>query len=157
MQHKHLLSLLQNNFKTISVKFVQTDTDTFKRVREYTYKAPLDMELKEGDLALVMSPNTGISVVEVVTIHSTPKIDLDASFEYKWIVQKVDLTGYNARLKAEEDFKEVLLEIERTRQREILLQEFKNNLPEGSQARIMFDKAVTPFITLEEKSTNDQA
>lgn len=88
------------------------------------------------------SPSKGLVVVEVVGTDKAPRIDLDADFTYKWIVQKVELKAYEEQLEREAKAMDALQEVERQRQRDILLQEFQLRLPEGTDARKLFDQTV---------------
>ena len=156
MKHRHLLALMQSGFTTIEVIFDGPTDFEVQRVgdmrarrlgqKTYTYKARLSDGIKEGDHVVVDSPSRGLTLVTVVAVHSTPKIDLDAPFTYKWIVQKVDRTAYDTTMEQEAEFAQAMLEVERVRQREVLLQEFTKHLPEDSKARAMFDNATRPLI-----------
>lgn len=139
MKQRHLLALLQSGYTTIQVKFDNTP-------KTYTYKARCHIEI--GDRVIVDTPRNGLTLVEVVGIDKAPRIDIDADFTYKWIVQKVDRTDYDRIVEQEKAFMDTLQEIERVRQRDMLMQSFKDHLPEGSQARVMFDDAVNQ-LTLE--------
>lgn len=78
----------------------------------------------------------------VCRLDAEPQIDIDADFDYKWIVQKLDTTEYDQRVANEKVFADSMLAIERTRQRELMVQGFKDTLPEGSEARALFDRTV---------------
>lgn len=147
----HILSLLQTGFITIGVTF-EADlrrSDAIDRARnrnrqevEYDYKALESDQIKLGDLVVVDSPNTGLTIVEVTRVDKKPRINLDAPFPYKWIVQKIDRTRYDEVLQQEEDFKEALVEVERAKKREEVVKDFQERLPEGSEARKLFEQAV---------------
>ena len=139
MKHKHLLALLQSDYTTIEVTFDQNG-------KRYTYKTRLSEGIQEGDAVVVDSPSQGLVVVQVVAVHKVPKIDIDAPFTYKWIVQRVDRSSYDRTLEQEAKFADMMFEVERVRQRELLLQQFKENLPEGSAARSLFDSATSLLV-----------
>jgi hypothetical protein len=174
MKQKHMLSLLQTGYTTVNVYFadhngveaavpkargaapapwaedtrvwnpnMQAQTPT---PRTYTYKTK-DRDLKPGDRVIVESQNshTGLTIAVVHRLDETPRIDVDADFDYKWIVQRVDMAPYNAILEAEAKFNDTLQEVERTHQREILLSKMTEHLPPNSQARTLFDAAVASF------------
>lgn len=149
MNQRHLLSLLQNGFTTIHVVFESNMHDGFGSVKSqsktYTYKADLKDNIQVGDKVIVDSPTKGLHVVTVANVDKTPRIDVSAPFDYKWIVQKVDTTLYNERLKKEEEFLESMEEVERAHQRQMLLEKFRTHLPEGSEARLLFDKTAKTF------------
>lgn len=147
INHNHILSLMQTGFTTIGVVYeVDSSTATAverarnrsTREKEYTYKALESDNLQVGDLVLVDSPSSGMRVVQVVRVDPKPRIDLKASFPYKWIVQKVDMTRYNNILEQEEKFQDALLEVERVRQREEVLRSFEETLPKDSEAYKLF-------------------
>lgn len=168
MQQKHIVSLMQEGFTTVAVRFHPENepvdvnvaeytppaapwTGTAREVDEswlrgpnqrpaqqapqppltatmkqptnyneqcsrlYTYKVKLSDNPKVGQTAIVMVAR-GLVMVTIVEVHDVPKIDLDAKFDYKWLVQLVDLGQYNALLQSEENFKLMLQSIERKKQ-----------------------------------------
>lgn len=170
MKQRHLFSLLDDSYITIKVRFLKSQgpnepeapAPARPRLRQneelvseqlYTYKALKVTGVKVGDSVVVDSPSKGLCVVPVVEVHDTPQIDLDAPFEYKWIVQKVDRAEYDSLVDKERQFGQMMLEVERTRQREALLVDLRAHLPEGSQARKLFDNA-TQLITITAPSTD---
>lgn len=172
MKNKHLLSLLQEGYTTVEVVFENGPNDGCKpwadnRVppaprapaRHHTYKVWKEDDVQEGDAVVVERDSGELLVVTVVAAHEVPKIDIDASWDYKWIVQKVDMSNYRSQLKREEDFTAMMLEIERTRQREFLLGQFREGLPEGSNARRMFETATGKLIDApkQEKETKNDS
>ena len=155
MKQRHLLALLQENYTTIEVRFPKDghypddDPEPWdNRPRNsrdlgktYTYKIWLTTGIDVGDKVVVDSTKKGLLVAQVVEVHAAPKIDIDASFTYKWVIQKVDTTQYESQLAKDANFDAVMLEVERTRQREMLLGQFRDGLPEHSAARKLFEKA----------------
>lgn len=75
-------------------------------------------------------------------MDKTPRIDLDADFTYKWVVQKVDMDAYQRTLDLEAEAAEMLEEAERRRQRDLLMKDYLDQFPEGTEARALFDKTV---------------
>lgn len=158
INHNHILSLLQTGFTTIQVTFdldMDSEVDPVvrarnrnKRVQEYTYKALESDNLKVGDYVIVDSPHSGLSVVMVTGVDAKPRIELDAPFSYKWIVQKVDRTRYDDLLQQEAQFKDALVEVERVKQREAVMKSFQEVLPEGSEARKLFESTIESAKTL---------
>jgi hypothetical protein len=141
MKQRHLLALIQNGYTTVQVRFDNTP-------KTYTYKARGHIEV--GDCVIVDTPRNGLTLAHVVGVDKLPRIDIDADFTYKWIVQRVDRTEYDRTMEQEKAFMDTLQEIERVRQRDLLMQSFRDHLPEGSAARQLFDSAVST-ITLEAK------
>ena len=110
------------------------------RGRGYTYKVPKSWDIKEGDTLIVLTERNGLSFVHVVSVDDMPDIDVDADFHYRWAVQKVDLTEFQELTLKEEQFGRQMIEVERVKQRESLLDSFRNSLPEGSAARTLFEQ-----------------
>ena len=133
MKQHHILALLQNGYTTIQVQFELGG-------RLYTYKARGTIAV--GDIVVVDTPSRGLSTAQVVVVHPSPRIDIDSNIQYKWIVQVVDRTEYDRVAAQEQQFLDTMIEIEKVRQRDALMQSFKEHLPEGSAARAMFDAAV---------------
>lgn len=155
INHNHILSLLQTGFTTVNVTFetedvvdVQQPDRAFpnrtrsRRVKEYTYKALLTDDIKAGDYVVVESPQSGLVIVQVTSVDAKPRIDLEVPFSYKWIVQKIDTARYQELLRQEQEFKDALLEVERVKQREAVMKSFQEVLPEGSEARKLFETTI---------------
>lgn len=152
MKTKHMLSLLQEGFTTIHVVFsskpgygVPQPPDYGRRPVEqktYTYKARLEDNIQVDDTVVVESPTDGFVCVKVVAVDAVPDIDLDADFEYKWIVQKVDTTIYEKMNEKEKEFQLAMQEVERQKKRDELQKQFEETIPEGSEAWMIFNGAV---------------
>lgn len=177
MKQSHLMSLFQEGMTTVVVTFgkdaqreavsnrepefidiVEIGNPIRRRVpaqnpayysETYTYKAPIKAGYKAGDLALVDSPKGGLCVVTILEVHDTPQIDVDADFDYKWLVQKVDLTEYKDIQAKEAQFRQLLNEMERAKVREQLKKDYVASLPEGSEASKLFEQATHLFGTSE--------
>lgn len=132
MNNSKLLDLLQTNFTTVHVGLGNAS---------YTYKAHKSLELKAGDEVVVDTPR-GTKVAAVLHVDETPQIDANAPFEYKWIVCKVDRTAYEQQLKEDREFLDSLDKVERMREAETRLNQYRDALPEGSAARLEFENAV---------------
>jgi hypothetical protein len=159
VQNKHLYTLLDTTFTTIAVAFKQRASttkpplkmekgelsinDAFEPAQTFIYKVRKDEGIKVDDAVVVESPQNGLMIVRVVAVHDAPQIDLDAPFEYKWIIQKIDRTAHDEQVDKERRFNDMMLEVERTRQREATLGNMREHLPEGSEARRLFDQAQT--------------
>lgn len=170
--HRHVLALLQTGYTTVRVAFdspngtqdAQYDAQPWdaqgvrpaQRQRgtsglglpevekAYTYKAKLTDNLQVNDRVILDAPR-GLAIGTVVQVDSEPVIDLNATFEYKWIVGKVDLDGYRQLMEQEAKFMQLVTEAERVRQREQLLEQFKTTLPQSGEARKLFDEALGLF------------
>lgn len=100
METNHIISLLQDQYQTIGVRFKDSRTGD-PTEKEYTYKAPDAMGLVVGDQVVVDSPFGGYVVVIVTRVDGFPNINANSSFTYKWVVQKVDTTNYKAQIELE--------------------------------------------------------
>lgn len=107
--------------------------------RTWTYKVPKAWGVKEGDTLLVFA-RSDLKAANVVKVDIDPDIDVDADFTYQWAVQRVDFEYYNELVATERRFGESMLEVERIKQRESLLNSFRESLPEGSVARELFEQ-----------------
>lgn len=164
---KHLLSLLQNDFTTISVAFEDdgfnyANSDGLSRERKhpakknYTYKVALSdvpalrismcalvtrAEMTVGSNA-VAATIAGLKIVRVMEIHEEPMIDTDADFDYKWIVAPVVADDYLKRVTQEVEFKKLVRSAERETARQQAMDNFYSTLPAGGEARKLFEKAM---------------
>lgn len=131
MKQNHILSLLQENYTTVAVTFAVEIEKYLPGVNKlYTYKTNVD--LKENDMVVVPSPD-GFRVVRIIEVHDSPEIDTDASFDYKWVVDKVDMEGYEEILKAEEiaakELRNVQANAVRRQAKELLKETIGTDLP----------------------------
>lgn len=92
----------EGTFYTVSCSFFQDSSN-----REYTYKVPLTLETQVGDFAVVET-NTGYKLVVIKAVHETPAIDYSISYEYRWIVDSVQLDPYLQIRKEEKELKKKL-------------------------------------------------
>lgn len=175
MRQRQMFNLLDQGYKTIRVVFsdgpyspqapAQSRSgapmpppapraawdDTGDSPVGYIYKAPIDTKLTAGESYVVVnSPHGGLKVAQVVQVHARPEIDFDGDTDYKWIVQAIDLSEYNANVERERNFNDAMVEVERERQRENVMESFRNKLPEGSHARQMFDQQVQAVAGLQQ-------
>jgi hypothetical protein len=97
---QNIATVIDSDFNLVTVRFA-------KATNTYTYKSKIE-GLKEGDLVIVVTPNSGPAIVEVVSIAGMDELDLDAKFEYKWIAQRVDLTAYEALIETEKKLKKAV-------------------------------------------------
>jgi len=121
---------------TLRMRFANEDAPG----QRYIYKVPKTWNVEAGDALVVLNTNNQLRIVTVVKVDTAPDIDPDADFTYKWAVGKVDLHEYNDLVNKEKRFSDSMLEIERTKQRESLVNSFRDSLPEGSEARKLFEQ-----------------
>lgn len=62
----------------------------------YTYKADKSLGLAVGDYALVHA-RSELKIVQICEVHDQPQLDPNASYQYKWLVDKVNLAGFKFR------------------------------------------------------------
>lgn len=107
MKQTHILSLLQSGFTTASVSYNLNYKDdaglNFREDKLYTFKHNLN--LQPGDLVVVPGAEAigGFVLCVVVEAHEEPEIDLDANFEYKWIVSKVEFEAWQDIMNGEKE------------------------------------------------------
>ena len=100
--------------------------------KTYSYKAALDLTVAVGDSVVVDSPIDGLTLVTVVKIDDD--IDPEASFDYKWIVQRVDRAGYDEQMALDRSRREELKQLiaKRKKKQKIaeLITELGEDVPE---------------------------
>jgi hypothetical protein len=183
MKQKHMFSLLDQTYTTVKVVYARnseaaTVAPDYGDVRGarikpnmpkaweqsegaqlYTFKVPLSWNIQEGDIAVVKSNSgNGLSFVHVVSVDPMPDIDIDANFDYRWLVQKVDLTEFDKLVAKEKAFGDAMLEVERVKQRDGLLESWRNSLPLGSAARELFEQTAASLAApvVEQEGTKVQ-
>jgi hypothetical protein len=135
-KQRHLMGLLQDMMTTAQVVFSGTE-------RQYTYKVPKAWNLQAGQSVVVDSPHNGLTTAVVVSVDKTPRLDENASFVYKWAVQKVDRSWYDEQLAREQLFLEQLDEVERQHKRQETLRKANEVLGgDFSEASLAFKAAV---------------
>ncbi len=107
MKTNVVAALLMEGVKTVGVRFREMGMLSPKT---YTYKTMEDLEI--GDKVVVDSPKSGITVVEVFAVHDVCALDVDSSYSYKWIIQKVDTEQYDSLNAREETFQKELMKIQ---------------------------------------------
>ncbi|QMV29725.1 hypothetical protein [Vibrio phage vB_VnaS-AQKL99] len=128
MKTKLLLALLNTNLKTIGVQFKDHNGQPFGKV--YTYKTDIK-ELEVGDEVVVDAPSTGLTVVVVAEVHDIADLDEKATFEYKWIVCKVDTEAHKARLEKEDELAKEFAVIQRKVKQVKMIENLKASLGYG--------------------------
>lgn len=91
-----------SKFTTIAVKFLDSPNN-----RLYTYKA--FKPITRGDLVVV---KVGVShkVVRVKEVHEEPKLDPNASYEYKWIIGTINSEEYDKQRTLEDNLNKEIKE-----------------------------------------------
>jgi len=123
---------LRNQATILIVDQIDTVKATFEKHIEglsktYTYKCKKG-DLVAGDQVIVIA-NDQYKMVTIVSVDSTPDIDPHSTYEYAWIVQKLDLTQYNKALEAEETLMAYLKEATRKKLIREVSETLKEDLP----------------------------
>ena len=127
-----LTALTADKFKTVSVVFNSTKY-AVGHEREYTYKVGKDVEVAEGDFAIVVSPSDGLTVVKIVEVHETAQIDPDATFIYKWLVTTFSVVDYEALIESESKLLKDIKADMQTKRNETSLDEAKALLTDSGK------------------------
>ncbi len=136
-KQRALLAMLQDNMTTAQCLFAGS-------AQEYTYKVDKAWDVKAGDSLVVKSPRTGLTVVQVVSVDKSSRIDEanSAAINYTWAVSKVDLAGYEAQLLKEANFLEQLAEVDRLHKKLAMLTKVRETLGANEEATKAFAEAV---------------
>ena len=124
--------LLLNQIETVQCGFDAKYVEGLTKL--YTYKAKKG-SYKPGDVAVVET-NGQYKFVRIAIVDETPNIDPYASFEYQWLIQKIDFTDYQKALDAEKTLMEYLRNAERTQLIDSVKNEVKESLPESAMQDI---------------------
>jgi len=135
MQTKHIVSLLQENYTTIEVQFRETQQKT------YRYKALKECNIEVDDY-VVVNVRDELKIVRVNEVHEYPKIDVDSSIDYKWIVQKIDTSAYDQQVENEEKFLLAMQDVERAKQKDEIKEHFVGLLGDNTEAVKLLEQAV---------------
>ena len=133
MDANKLLNLLQTDYKTATVMF---DVG-----QPYRFKADKALPLEPNDY-VVCDTARGFALGKVCSVVDAALLQGDDSHAWKWVVQKVDLSAHEARKAKEAEFADALKSVELLRKQDEALKAYRNSLPEGSEARTVFENAV---------------
>ena len=147
MNPKQYIHLIQEGYTTIGVRYQQRPHASDP---SYTFKCPLAWaeRLKEGDHVVVPGKNVGYAVVVVAEVHDKPRIEVDADFDYKWVVQLVN-PAMHERIVAKE--KRLQEQIDAMRER-LVRKQYLAALLEGadqkqiSQFNLLTDTRTVPKV-----------
>jgi hypothetical protein len=118
--------------------------------KTYTYKVLLEDKVSIGDVCVVEVSGI-LKLVQVVEVHSTPKIDASAQYAFKWIVQKLNYERYVKQIEAESKVQDMLFEIERAKQRTDFQNDFLKSI-EGNEAATSLFKEALALINPNDKA-----
>ena len=121
---------LQANFYTIGVKFRSNDFDiNAYHGKLYTYKVPKDMGTFEiGDYVVVRveGKEPELKIVKVFEVNEGNTCDQNATFKYKWVIQKIDLSGYETRLENDRKLEALIAELKNRKLRQSVIDEISS-------------------------------
>ena len=129
MKFHHMISLLQSNYTTVKVRFLNGRGGTSEK--DYTYKVPLDAGIQAEDYVVVETSTTGYAIAQVVKVDDSPDINLDAPYPYSWIVQKINLDPYYERREREQRINKQLFKLEQRKQQMNMVEQFRSMLRES--------------------------
>lgn len=122
MRQNHVVSLLQTGYTTVQAVYNIDDLEgSFSK--RYTFKVLNDMNVKVGDICVVQT--SGYSLVRIINVHDEPNINLDSEFDYKWVVDKVNLERYKNIITVEKEMLKQLNAIEAKKRRQEVLEGLK--------------------------------
>ena len=142
MKINHTIAALQQDYHTIRVRFKLSD-NTYT-VKEYTYKARFDQLVSAGDQVIVDSPYGGMKVVIVTDVDDFANIDFDATYTYKWIVQKVDTSTYEDNLASEIEAGKAIRQL-RNNAKRFAVREELNQLVKGPASKTLYQTILGMF------------
>lgn len=146
MNTNHLIALLQSDFQTIGVKFKDSRTGQ-PTEKEYTYKCPDSFNIEVGEEVVVESPYGGMVVVVVTRLDGYAAIDPSREYTYKWVVQKVDATGYRERQAIEQEAFTTFQKARRMAAQDKAMKEIFALLEDSEDAKTEFDGIVKRLST----------
>ncbi|MDO5651072.1 MAG: hypothetical protein Q4G13_02910, partial [Moraxella sp.] len=108
----------------------------------YTFKAEIGSDFQVGDYAVVHARNE-LKVVRIVQVHDTPMIDVNANFEYKWVIQKIDFAPFKKRHAEQKRIGQTLAKLDIIERREVLMTRLKKAMAQDDE----FASEVQAIIT----------
>lgn len=136
-----VLSLIQSDYYLVDV--------VFGSGRRYTYKCPSSISVEKGDQVVIPRLDSFI-VSEVWGIRD--RSEVDSSINYKWVIQKIDLTEYRERLAAEELFVQKMKKLRKLQEQQKVLDQYESLT--GVEKRL-FDEAVSAVVTPKLENGNE--
>lgn len=122
---KHEEELLVNDYYTVSVIFDLNATNCL-----YTYKVDNSIDLEIDDYVVVKT-DTVLKVVQVREVHEAAQIDYSSNYQYKYIIDKVNLTTYNRLIERSNTIKKILEKSKRNTLKSTLVSQFREGLNIG--------------------------
>lgn len=123
------LTFLFDDITTIKIRFKKDDEKT------WTYKALKTDNIQVGDKVVVPTPHSFV-VVTVTEVHEYPQVE-DGNF-YKWIIQRVDTTQYDALVKRDGDATAVIAKAEFEKKRQEAKEALLSGLAVNEDVQALF-------------------
>lgn len=144
------IHLLQQNYTTVSAVYLnEIEIEEILSLAEgeivsdyykaYTFKANLDLQLKVGDFAVVHSRNA-LQVVQITQVDAQPNLDLNASFQYKWVVDKVNIQAFKQRMQEQKQFELLLKQLDYVEQQHQLVERLEQASQKDSKLAELWQK-----------------
>lgn len=116
----HLITLLQKGYTTCEVSFVNPQPFSKDQVSKgqlqlYTYKISDKLKDLGCDRCVVENSKGNLVVAWILTIHTSPQIDVSAPYSYKWVVDVVREQDYDDQMHREKEAMQMLQDGERAR------------------------------------------
>lgn len=144
--------LLLQDFITVSAVFcadVSIDTllddnwlDNELNSLTYTFKATASMGLAVGDLAVAHARDK-LAIVAITDVHDVPQIDPNANFDYKWLIQKIDLTDYKNNLAQDQAYKVLMARLALVERKKALSERLSQAAQSDELLKQMYQKMIT--------------
>lgn len=136
MRAQEIVAALQSGYVSIKVRFLQYSQHNINREwseKLYTYKALASWNIQPDDRVIVDSPKDGLVVVKVESVSSEPDLNFSDVGNFKWIVQKVDRSQYDAITQQETELTQKVQSLLRKQAQDKFLNEFTSALDGNPQ------------------------
>jgi hypothetical protein len=139
MKTNHLISLLQEDYTTVKVRFSQDNSKTFNSPKLYTYKTREKFSV--DDYAVVMVAGH-LQIVKVEEVDDCIDLDFDSGIEYRWIVQRIDLANYETLMEQEKEVSDLIRKAENKQKLKQLRENMEDLLKDSPEIlnRLSFKK-----------------
>lgn len=118
----NIVALAAENVTTVAVRY-PTKTSAGRQTCNFLVRRNVALTLAKDDWVVVPSNPNGFAAVRVVEVHDEPQLDDLQDIEYKWIVQPVDTTAYDASLDWQKQTASVLMNNQRKTAAQAVMQQ----------------------------------
>lgn len=136
MRAQEIVAALQSGYVSIKVRFLQYSQHGLSREwseKLYTYKALASWNIQPEDRVIVDSPKDGLVVVKVESVSAEPDLNFADVGNFKWVVQKVDRSQYDAITQQETELTRKVQSLLRKQAQEKFISEFSSALDGNPQ------------------------